>query len=210
MAGVSFHHLGKTFGQCSTLIIGVTDLRCQFYWGQNSAMLLPSFGSVVHAVVAQHIFHELSCLFHHTVMSLMFSDRQIWAQVWANIVNPNKTAPDRGLWCLSFRVHLSSALVFSRTKLPVFKVQDNYINVFVCQLFSAQPRSAEYKIGICLERAKKTLKIPNDSKRFDVGVFILFISSCGQTVHRTRLFSDCFRLSKCDWLCFSFDNNIGN
>ena len=112
-------------------------------------MLLPSFGSVVHAVVAQRIFHELSCLFHHTVMSLKFSDKQIWA----NIVNPNKTAPDQGLQCLSFCVHLSSALVFSRTKL--FKVQDNYINVFVCQLFSAQPRSAEYKRGICLERAKK-------------------------------------------------------
>ena len=69
-----------------------------------------------------------------------FSDRQIWT----NIVNPNKTTPDQGLRCLSFRMHLSSALVFSRTKL--FKVQDNYINVFVCQLFSAPPRSAEYKI----------------------------------------------------------------
>ena len=96
--------------------------------------------------------------------------------------------------------------MFSRTKL--FKVQDNYINVFVCQLFSARPRSAECKIGICLERAKKA-EIPNDSKRFDVGVFILF-SSCGQTAHRTTLLSDCFPLTKCDWLCFSFDNNIGN
>ena len=96
-------------------------------------MLLASLGSVVHAVVAQRIFHKLSCLFHHTVISLKFSDRQIWA----NIVNPNKTAPDQGLQCLSFRVHLSSALVFSRTKL--FKVQDNYFNVFVCQLFSARP-----------------------------------------------------------------------
>ena len=56
-------------------------------------MLLPSLGSVVHVVVAQRIFHELSCLFHHTVMSLKFSDRQIWA----NIVNPNQTAPDQGL-----------------------------------------------------------------------------------------------------------------
>ena len=65
-------------------------------------------------------------LFHHTVMSLKFSDRQIWA----NIENPNQTAPDQCLWCLSFRVHLSSALVFSQTKL--FKVQDNYINAFVC------------------------------------------------------------------------------
>ena len=134
-----------TFGQCSTLIIRVNDLRCQFYWGQNSAMLLPSFGSVVYAVVAQRIFHELSCLFHHTVMSLKISDRQIWA----NIINPNETAPDQGLRCLSFRVHLSSALVFSRTKL--FKVQDNYINGFVCHLFSARPRSTEYKIGMCLE-----------------------------------------------------------
>ena len=77
------------------------------------------------------------------------SDRQIWV----NIVNPNQTAPDQGLRCLPFRVHLSSALVFSQTKL--FKVQDNYINVFVCQLFTARPRSAEYTIGICLERAKK-------------------------------------------------------
>ena len=56
-------------------------------------MLLPSLGSVVHVVVVQRIFHELSRLFHHTVMSLKFSDRQIWA----NIVNPNQTAPDRGL-----------------------------------------------------------------------------------------------------------------
>ena len=39
-----------------------------------------------------------------------FSDRQIWA----NIVNPNQTAPDWGLQCLSFRVHLSSALVFNQ------------------------------------------------------------------------------------------------
>ena len=46
--------------------------------------------------------------------------------------------------------------MFSRNKL--FKVQANYINVFVCQLFSARPRSAEYKIGICLERAKKAEK----------------------------------------------------
>ena len=82
-------------------------------------------------------------------MKSKFSDRQIWAI----IVNPNQTAPDQGLRCLSFRVHLSSALVFSQTKL--FKVKDNYINVFVCQLFSARPRSAEYTIGICLERAKK-------------------------------------------------------
>ena len=102
-------------------------------------MLLPSLGSVIHAVVAQHIFHELSCLYHHTVISLKFSD----IQIWANIVDPNKTAPDQGLRCLSFIVRLSSALVFSRTKL--FKVQNNYINVFVCQLFSARPRSAEYK-----------------------------------------------------------------
>ena len=121
----------------------------QFNLGQNSAMLLRSLGSVVHAVVDQRIFHELSCLFDHTVISLKFSDRQIWA----NNINLNKTAPDQGLQCLSFCVHLSSALVFSRTKL--FKVQDNYINMFVCQLFSARPRSAEYKIRICLERAKK-------------------------------------------------------
>ena len=112
-------------------------------------MLLPSLCSVVHVVVAQRIFHELSCLFHHTVMILKFPDRQIWTDT----VNPNQTAPDQGLRCLSFRVHLSSALVFSQTKL--FKVQDNYINVFVCQLISARPQSAEYTIGICLERAKK-------------------------------------------------------
>ena len=113
-------------------------------------MLLPSLDSIVHVVVAQRIFHELLCLLHHTVMSLKFSDRQIWA----NIVNPNQTAPDQGLQCLSFRVHLSSALVFiSQTKL--FKVQDNYINVFVCQLFSARPQSAECTIGICLQRVKK-------------------------------------------------------
>ena len=77
------------------------------------------------------------------------SDRQIWV----NIVNPNQTAPDQGLRCLQFRVHLSSALVFSQTK--SFKVQDNFINVFMCQLFMARARSAEYTIGICLERAKK-------------------------------------------------------
>ena len=59
-------------------------------------MLIPSFGSVVYVVVAQRIFHELSCLFHHTVMSLKFSDKQILA----NIVIPNQTAPDQGLWCL--------------------------------------------------------------------------------------------------------------
>ena len=101
-------------------------------------MLLPCLGSVVH--VAQRTFHELSCLFHHTVMSLKFSARQIWA----NIVNPNQTSPDRGLRCLSFRVHLLSALVFSRTKL--FKVQDNYINDFVCEMFSPRPRSAVGRI----------------------------------------------------------------
>ena len=56
-------------------------------------MLLPSLGSAIHVVVAQRIFHELSCLFHHTVMSLKFSDRQIWA----NIANPNQTAPDQSL-----------------------------------------------------------------------------------------------------------------
>ena len=99
--------------------------------------------------------------------------------------------------------------MFSQTKL--FNVQDNYINDFVCQLFS--PRhgrpSAEYTTGICLERNKKA-EIPNDSKRFVFFyVFILF-SSCGQTAHQTALFPDCFRLSKCDWLCFSFDNKIGN
>ena len=55
-------------------------------------MLLPSLGSVVHVVMAQRIFRELSCLFHHTVMSLKFSDRLIWA----NTVNPNQTAPDQG------------------------------------------------------------------------------------------------------------------
>ena len=99
-------------------------------------MLLPSLDSVVHVVVAQRIFHELSCLFHHTVMSLKFSERQIWE----NIVNPNQNASDRGLRCLSFRVHLSSALVFSQTKL--FKVQDNYINDFVCQMLTPRPRSA--------------------------------------------------------------------
>ena len=77
------------------------------------------------------------------------SDRQIWV----NIVNPNQTAPDQDLRCLPFRVHLSSALVFSQTKL--FKVQDNYINVFVCQLFTSRPRSAEYTIGICLQKAKR-------------------------------------------------------
>ena len=66
--------------------------------------------------------------------------------------NQNQTALDQGLRCLSFRVHLSSALVFSQTKL--FKVQDNYINVFACQLFSARSRPNEYTIGICLERAK--------------------------------------------------------
>ena len=93
-------------------------------------MLLLSLGSVVHVVVAQHIFHELSCLFHHTVMSLKFSDRQILA----NIVNPNQTSPDPGLQCLPFCVHLSGALVFSQTKL--FKVQDNYINDFVSRMFS--------------------------------------------------------------------------
>ena len=81
--------------------------------------------------------------------SKMFSD----IQIWANIVNPNQSAPDQDLRCLSFRVHLSSALVFSQTKL--FKVQDNYINVFVCQLFSVRPRPAEYTIGICLEREKE-------------------------------------------------------
>ena len=82
-------------------------------------------------------------------MGLKFSDRQIWA----NIVNPNQTSPDQGLWCLSFHEHLSSALVFSQTKL--FKVQDNYINAFVCQLFSARLRSAEYEIELSLDRAKK-------------------------------------------------------
>ena len=106
-------------------------------------MFLPSLSSVVHVAVDHCIFHELSCLFHHIVMSLKFSDRQIWA----NIVNPNQTAPHQDLRCLSFRVHLSSALVFNQTKL--FKVQDNYINVFVCQLLSFRPRSAEYTIGIC-------------------------------------------------------------
>ena len=54
-------------------------------------MLLPSLGSVVHVVVVQRIFHELSCFFDHTVMCLKFLDRQIWA----NIVNPNQTAPDQ-------------------------------------------------------------------------------------------------------------------
>ena len=122
---------------------------CQFKWGQNSTSL-PSFGSVVHVIVARRIFLELSCLFHQTVMNLTFSNRQIWE----NIVNPNQTAPGQGLQCFSFGVHLSSALVVSQTRL--FKVQDNYINAFVCQLFSARPRSAEYTIGICLERAKKT------------------------------------------------------
>ena len=91
-------------------------------------------------------------MFHHTVMSLKFTDRKIWA----NIINPNQTAPDQGLWCLSYSVHLSGALVFSQNKL--FKVQDNYINEFVFQLFSARPRSAEYTIGLCLERAKKAEK----------------------------------------------------
>ena len=55
-------------------------------------MLLPSLSSVVHVVVTQRIFHELPCLFHHTVMSLTFLD----IQIWANIVNPNQTAPDQG------------------------------------------------------------------------------------------------------------------
>ena len=64
-------------------------------------MLLASLGCVVHVVVAQRIFHELSCLFHHTVMSLKFLD----IQIWANIVHPNQTVPDQGLRCLSFRVH---------------------------------------------------------------------------------------------------------
>ena len=60
--------------------------------------------------------------------------------------------------------------------------------------------SAEYMIGICLERDKKA---ENSKWQLTIcfGVFIL-CSSCGQTAHRTALFSDCFRLSKYDWLCF--------
>ena len=111
-------------------------------------MLLPSLGSVVHVIVAQHIFHEPS--FFVSSSCYKSSDRQLWVNI---IVNPNETAPNQGLPCLPFRVHLSSALVFSQSKL--FKVQDNYINVFVCQLFTARPRSAKYTIGICLERANK-------------------------------------------------------
>ena len=43
------------------------------------SMLLPSLGSVVHVVVAKRLFHELSCLFHHTVMSLNNSCRcAVW------------------------------------------------------------------------------------------------------------------------------------
>ena len=53
--------------------------------------------------------------------------RRTTKQIQANIVNPNQTAPGQGLRCWSFRVHLSSALVFSQTKL--FKVQDNYAKV---------------------------------------------------------------------------------
>ena len=81
--------------------------------------------------------------------------------------------------------------MFRQTKL--FEVQDNYINVFVYQLFSARPRSAEYMIRICYIEEQRKLKIPNDSKGFVFGVFILF-SSSGETAHRTTLFSDCFRL----------------
>ena len=58
-------------------------------------MSLPSLSSVVHVVVAQRIFPELSCLFHQTVMNFKFSDRQLCV----NIVNPNQTAPDQGLQC---------------------------------------------------------------------------------------------------------------
>ena len=113
-------------------------------------MLLPSLGSVVHVVVAQRIFHELSYLFHHTVMSLKFSDRQIWA----NIVNPNQTAPDRGLRCLSFRVHLSSALV--KPNYSKFKIITSMISCVKCFHLDHGRTSAEYTIGICLERDKKT------------------------------------------------------
>ena len=43
-------------------------------------------------------------------------------QIWVNIVNPNQTAPDQGLRCLPFHVHLSSALVLGKPNYSKFKI----------------------------------------------------------------------------------------
>ena len=50
-------------------------------------------------------------------MFLSFSDRQ----VWANIADPDQTAPDQGLHCLQFPLHLLDALLKGKAILLNFK-----------------------------------------------------------------------------------------
>ena len=43
----------------------------------------------------------------------MFSD----IQVWANSADPDQTAPDQGLQCLPFRLHLLDVLLYGKVAL---------------------------------------------------------------------------------------------
>ena len=52
-----------------------------------------------------------------------FLDRQIWA----NSVDPDQTAPDQGLHCLPFRLHLSDTSLYVQTLM--FNFDDN-CNIF--------------------------------------------------------------------------------
>ena len=45
-----------------------------------------------------------------------FSDRQ----VWANSADPDQTAPDQGLHCLPFPLHLLDSLLYGRATLFKF------------------------------------------------------------------------------------------
>ena len=58
-------------------------------------------------------------IFHEYSNDPKFLDRQ----VWANSVDPDQTAPDQGLHCLPFSLHLLDSLLYSKMILCQF--QDN-------------------------------------------------------------------------------------
>ena len=87
-----------------------------------------------------------------------FSDRQ----VWANSADPVQTAPDQGLHCLLFLLHLLDT--FLKGKATLFKFYGDYNNIFgvgIFRIFTVLQSSPFYNamFGIHANRLRYKLTV---------------------------------------------------
>ena len=114
-------------------------LTCKFNWlrFKSDNAQIHSFLIFVDISVCNYVvlcWWEAGCCpgYHN---DLKFSDRL----VWANSADINQTAPDQGLHCLEFRLHLLDALLYGKQPCSNFRVITAKIQVseylgFLCYL----------------------------------------------------------------------------